>query len=485
VSRIAKLVHKIPKLDQPVYGYDHQGYDSDAHETRVLAITEITTLLCLELKRPLKVLDLSCAQGFLVFHLAAQGFEVLGMDSNKENIELCKALAKDNPTLETTFIHGKPETIFEQTTHFDLIIGMNHFASVICHWSAVKIHKFIEKIAQISDFRILELTDQKNKKVSMTSFTNATPFCCEINEVSKQQRIFFLSNHYLLLNHQLWKFDTWKEESHALAGNNHQKSRRYYFQKNRIVKIFSFEGALKKINQEELSRELHFLTTNKNYPKVIQYLFEEKFGWIERELVIGENLLDLILTHKNFDTKKIIQSLLKKLVSLEKNQLYHQDLRPWNMLITKKNQVELIDYGDIRNQNTDVVYPHNIFFSFFITINDIVTREVHPILPTRAAKISPHHLPQPYSDWLHLVWQEPINTWTFQLIHKKWNEVKTRNAAQPIQAQELWNAKTEEYINTIRRFHDHEIIQLHKHFDLLQEKYDDILKRLIKLETNA
>ncbi len=483
---VEKYITKIGKLDQPIYGYPQYDAQQNIHADQLLTINRIVDLIAKDLNRPLKILELNCAQGFFSLHLAAKGFDVLGIDSSKNNIELCCVLAKENPTLKVKFVKGKIEDIIKsiKNQHFDVIIGMNTFAQQIRDWNLQKVQSFMKKLNPLSDFAIIELYLQKNNElIPAVELLEPYSFFCEIQDNSVESSIvFYLSTNSLLLDNQLWKFDTWKQESHALAGNNHQKSRRYYFRDNRIIKFFRFDGILAKNNQDELFREFNFLSTNKNYPCIFRHQFSQYYGWIERELINGDNLLDLILSKKDFNTYKVIYSLLKQLVALEKSGLYHRDLRLWNIIISKNNNVHLIDYGDITNIKADVVYPENIFFSFFITINDLINREVHPILPIRAAKISPHHLPKPYCDWLSEVWYEPMNQWTFKLIYKKWLEINKNQLSRELLAQDQWNAKTEEYINTLRRYHDHEISELNKRFNQLKDSYDAILKRVIKLE---
>jgi O-antigen chain-terminating bifunctional methyltransferase/kinase len=489
MPQIEKLIHKLPRQDQPIYGY--QQYDQ--HVTtdfidRMVTIEQITNQLASTLNRPLSILNLNCCQGFFALHLANQGHKVLGVDENKPNIELCNALAQRTPQFDVQFIQIKTDDIFKKLAaeQFDLIIIMKEFKASTLN------SDFIEQLKTISGITLLEVsnspknTKQKTKSILKHKEVTLFPFYCEIETPNiSASTLFFLSTRVLLINNQFWKFDTWKEESHALAGNTHQNSRRYYFSKDRMIKFFRFDGTRVTINKTELSRELNFLSNNRGFPKIFNYKFSINYGWIERELIIGENLLDVILNKIDFNPHFVIESLLKQLVALEKNGLYHRDLRVWNMIISPKNKIHLIDYGDISEIPTDVVYPDNIFFSFFITINNLITKEIHPILPIRSAKMSPNHLPNPYCSWLNEIWSIPTNEWTFKLIYKKWKHTHKNQTPQQLFAQQLWNAKTEQYVNTLRHYHDHQLSELTKQINQLKNNYEKLIKRVAALEKNT
>ena len=53
--------------------------------------------------------------------------------------------------------------------------------------------------------------------------------------------------------------------------------------------------------------------------------------------------------------------LISQLVMLEKRNLYHNDLRVWNIILVKSNEVSLIDFGAI-SESKKIVYGQQVSF---------------------------------------------------------------------------------------------------------------------------
>ena len=112
---IEGLVHALPEVYQTIYGHPDlsQVVSRECHD-RLVEINVIYSALEKKLGRPLRVLDLGCAQGFFCLSLAERGASVLGIDFLKENIDLCNALAEENPQLNVKFSQGRVEEVIAQ-----------------------------------------------------------------------------------------------------------------------------------------------------------------------------------------------------------------------------------------------------------------------------------------------------------------------------------------------------------------------------------
>lgn len=68
-------VETLPEFYQPIYGHIEQWKNKPLRncEDRLPDIERVYDALSLELKRPLRVLDLGCAQGFFSFNIAHKG----------------------------------------------------------------------------------------------------------------------------------------------------------------------------------------------------------------------------------------------------------------------------------------------------------------------------------------------------------------------------------------------------------------------------
>lgn len=73
-TKLAELVNDLPEFYQPIYGHDEWD-DKPLRNCRdrLPVIKKIYDDLSAKLQRPLRVLDLGCAQGFFSLNIASWG----------------------------------------------------------------------------------------------------------------------------------------------------------------------------------------------------------------------------------------------------------------------------------------------------------------------------------------------------------------------------------------------------------------------------
>lgn len=72
--KLVTLVNALPEFYQPIYGHNEWNDKPLRHcQDRLLVVKKIYDELSKELQRPLRVLDLGCAQGFFSLHMASWG----------------------------------------------------------------------------------------------------------------------------------------------------------------------------------------------------------------------------------------------------------------------------------------------------------------------------------------------------------------------------------------------------------------------------
>src|ERR1700733_12673175 len=127
---LARLVAALPEIYQPIFGHPELSIQvTRACEDRLSHITQIYRTLEAKLNRPLRVLDLGCAQGYFSFSLAKFGALVHGVDFHGANIDVCNALAAAHPDLKVTFETGYVEEVIARLTQdqYDLVLGLSIF----------------------------------------------------------------------------------------------------------------------------------------------------------------------------------------------------------------------------------------------------------------------------------------------------------------------------------------------------------------------
>ena len=402
LSVIEKLVKEIPEQYQQIF--DHPQFDSLSArdcKPRLSLFNKIHDLLKNHYKRNIRVLDLGCAQGYFSLNLAIRGAIVTGIDNCQENINLCIELAKSNNSLTTKFLKENiQDFIYSQDLDdFDLVIGLSvlhhisfgdgyHKAKDLVDFISSKIPHGIFEIALKTEplYWADALHRNPTKLINNYDFINQIALMeTHLSDVSRP--IFFTSNSLIISESFVTGFDRVLLSSHKFEQNAHDKSRKYYLSENLFIKKFNFDSHANKDNNElEFDNEIRYLE-NRNLktvrPKLYYKFKNKKNGIIVRDKIKGD-LLYKVISNFDINTKKnIIKQLLNSLIILEKNGLYHNDLRIWNIIINDENKVSLIDFGAISDSKTDCEWPRNPYLSFIILIIEIFTEDFSYHTPSR------------------------------------------------------------------------------------------------------
>lgn len=472
---IDDLINNLPELYQPVFGHDELTVASSRLcDDRLVEIEKIYHTFEKLLNRPLKVLDLGCAQGYFAFNLAKRGAIVTGIDHLKENIILCQALANENSDLRINFQQESIEKFIENLSlnEYDLVLGLSVFHHLIHERGIPRVKSMLEKLADLSGVLVLEMAlqsepcywgssqpDDPRKLIQDVGFSHLLSYhATHLSSILRP--LFVASNYYCILDETALKFDSWTYESHALSKSYHKSTRRYYFAKDYILKFYRLDNPRGQFNKEELNRELNYLKRPDkgiNCAQLIAAGSNDIESWICLQRLPGRLLLDFILNREDYDKYGIILSVLDQLACLESEGLFHSDVRPWNVLFDKESgTVYLIDYGSIFSEKRDFSFPYNLFLSFFIFVNEVAQCDIFD--PAyRTSPISPGGLPEPYRSWANTLWQMPINNWSFELMYEtlKNNPDNARQSSSQLLPMSFWMSAIERELQNLSKFFDH------------------------------
>lgn len=441
------LIAKLPEKYQTIFG--HPQWDDEVSRdcnARLTIIEKYYENLSSSLSRPLRILDLGCAQGFFSLNLASKGAEVHGLDFLKENIDVCNALADENPSFNAKFSVGKIEEYIEEIKpgQYDMVIGLSVFHHLVHALGLDRVKALLERLADATEAFIVELALKEEPLYWGPSLpedpTEHIQQCAfykligrfETHLSSIRRPMYIVSNKRLILEEFNRPFHSWQLRPHAAAGFPHQNTRRYYFGENYIAKLYQFpQGKVHLENQrmrniEELQNAYKFLSRPSagiTIPQVLSYGIEENDGWLITSILPGVLLYDYLAMNNEINVNELISSILEQLIALEKQNLYHDDLRTWNILYDRDtNKYHLIDYGSISHNKKDCDWPFDVFQAFFIFINDILLPQSNKDAFWRSAAINPFSLPKEYANWLCAVWKQPISKLTFELINAYFND---------------------------------------------------------------
>lgn len=435
-ARIEALVAALPEKYQPIYGMPGLSDGSSRScEDRLERIQEVASALEAELGRPLRVLDLGCAQGFFSLNLAARGYSVRGIDFLQQNVDVCRELAR---------LHGLGDARFEcgiiedaigglVADHYDLVLGLSVFHHLVHQHGLPPVVALVTALAQKIRAGIYELAlreeplywapaQPEDPAELLSGYAFERVLSVQGTHLSGIARpLYFASNRYWYLGEQLRQFDSWRQESHGYAMGSHQGTRRYYFGDGVMAKRLSLDNAhLTAPNLTEYGNEVAFLMAGGvDGFRAPPLLFHENDGrdlWLVREALSGEILSELITQHVAFAYEYVIDGLLDQLVALETAGLYHNDVRCWNVLVSDEG-VSLIDYGAISSDAKDCTWPGNLILAFLITVREIVHSHLVEPFPIRRPQFSVAVLPVRYRNaFIRL----------FALERKEWSYLRLR-----------------------------------------------------------
>jgi len=462
---IESLVAQLPEVYQPIFGHsDFADHASRPCADRLEVILGIYDALQNLIGRPLRVLDLGCAQGYFSLSLASRGASVRGVDFLDKNVAVCTALADENPQFEAAFEVGRVEDVIDRLEpgQYDLILGLSVFHHVIHERGIDEVKRLFQHAASVSGALILEIALQEgdlfwaaSQPEDPRSLLESLNFVrevirCKTHLTRVERPLYVASNCYWVIGDKAGQFDTWSNESHTLANNTHEGSRRYFFGPTEIVKLYRFSGPREEHNRLEFIREKIFLSNPPaGYPvaQSLVVLEGEKEGWIVMERFPGNLLLD-VLAEPALDRKAILRAVLEQLVTLESFGLCHSDVRSWNILISGGTQARLIDYGAISQEFKDCVWPHNIYLAFLVFVHELATGHVADPAPMRQVSITPFNLPQPFRSWAAGLWAVPVQQWSFRLMLEHLDAlVEDPSDGNPEKTEEFWMQAIEEAID--------------------------------------
>jgi O-antigen chain-terminating methyltransferase len=474
MSDLSQLIDELPELYQPIFNRpDYTHGSSRACADRLDEISRAYRALARELDRPLRVLDLGCAQGFFSLSLGQLGATVHGVDYLAQNIAVCDALAEENPQLDVTFEMGRIEDVLERLAdeQFDIVLGLSVFHHLIHEHGVAPIVTLLDTILNQTGLFICEFAlcteplywgpSQPQKPRDLLKNAQF------IHEVSRYEThladikrpLYVASNMYWCIGDLLGNIELSTAESHPLADGAHRGARHYIFSSQHIIKIFEHDAEYAERGKVEILHEAEFLQrppTGFPVPALYDVGVNEGEAWLVMERLPGRLLVELILDKTPYDGQSIISAILRQLALLEAGGFYHDDLRVWNVLVDVQGRAQLIDFGSISLKPLDVVWPHNVFLAALIFIKEVMAAKVDRPGFLREVAISPASLPQPISAWMTPLWSTPPSQWSFRLMQELFeNGMAGRESMPADDALSLWMAGIEGAVQTLKQHLNH------------------------------
>lgn len=445
---ITSLVKALPEVYQPIYG--HPEFDALASrpcDDRLRLITSIYTRLASEIGRPLRVLDLGCAQGYFSLQLAERGATVTGIDRLDENINLCRRLAEKYPTHSVQFEVGRIEDVLSRLMpgDIDLVIGMSVMHHLCAEKGAERTRTVLKELSSKIEAGVFEVA-LKEEPVEWAAQQPDTPdwlyqdfaflacageFATHLSGTARP--VYFASNKFWLANGAITRFRHWTPLAHEFDRLSIDRGRRYFNTDNQFMKLFRFHGPQGALNRQELEREIECLdrpdAAALGFPKLSDHFLGQHEGWILRERVPGTLLSTCLFNGERLDNVAIVDALLQQLAALEGVGLFHEDLRAWNILVRPDGLATLIDYGSVRGECNDREYPRDWRIPLLIIFNQLFKPQDDLCWPPKLTDMHPASLPAPASSLAWKLWNDSPEEWSWAKIAREWTN--SSNAKSP------------------------------------------------------
>ncbi|MBK1649861.1 class I SAM-dependent methyltransferase [Rhabdochromatium marinum] len=438
-DRLAALVAALPELYQPIHG--HPEYPAAAKRAcadRLKHINAVHDCLAELHGRPLRVLDLGCAQGYFSLQLASRGASVEGIDVDLPSIRLCQHLAAAEPDLNIRFQRARVEDVLRRldpasvdVSGYDLILGLSILHHIVNSHGAAQVRTWLHAAAGTGATLLLELAlreeplawaaaqpEDPRELLAELAFVHELAWHpTHLSDIDRP--LFVASNGHWVLPPLAGTIDRHRRDPHALARNHYHGSRRYFDSGDRLVKLFDYTADPALDNRGELTREAAFLRDpppGLSLPALHLFAATDRAGWLVRERLPGTLLLECLPDLDPTARHQVLGDILAQLIALEDAGLYHSDLRIWNILIDAAGHARLLDYGAIQPEPADRAWPSDPFLAFLIFVYELITGQVSQPEPLRIAAISPWRLPPPYRDWAAALWSQARADWTFRQL---------------------------------------------------------------------
>ncbi|MBK0094565.1 methyltransferase domain-containing protein [Erwinia sp. S63] len=507
MSSIASLVNELPECYQPIFGHSELGANSSRNcNDRLNKIEGIFISLKEKLGRPLRLLDLGCAQGFFSFNLAKHCSAVTGIDFLDKNISLCKALAKEQNFENIEFKEDNIQNVINNLEHdeYDIVIGFSVFHHICDADGYLTTKDKINKLANYTQILLLELAvkeeglywgrnlpDNPLDIVDDIGYYDILgQYPTHLSDVSRP--LLFTSSKYWYVDNKIEKITHWTKYSHEFAGEVHQNSRRYYFSENNFLKRYAFDGGLSQFNKEEFENEISSLEklnklelSHLEVPDLIHSEKNDLRGLVLTTKLPGERLSNLLQRLPINNEVDAVNQIVVTLAELESHNLYHNDVRIWNVLYSEE-KFKLIDFGAISERNSDVLWPYNPFLGFIIFINELNMSNNYQLVPARTPMFSPFWAKTPkLAQFLAKLWATPHQNWSYKFFLNELNGVTDDKSAQfnvniSPNNLALWMFATETLINESRTRESS--LVLHNQNEMMS-KLDSLLSNT-KIEMN-
>ena len=338
------------------------------------------------MQKPLRVLDLGCAQGFFSFNIAAKGGNVTAVDLSEENITLGNILAEENANCKIKFIRARIEEFVSDIAEgeYDLVLMLSVLHNMSKYLGVRKVQSMATELSRKIPCLIVEFAIEgvhasyipKNYR----DFLPGYPFIRTIfysdhrNGSNIKRPLCFAGTRYAYFE------ETGIMEIDRIGYNVHPYLNKtdvmHFHCGDKFIKFFNAKNQDLLIKAQQEIAFLKEMGGKNGLPKLYDLHVEnDPTGiriFIVRAKLKGIPLSEKISSGETFDSWDIIKQALRWMVFLEKNGYYHGDVQTSNFIYGDDGNLYPIDYEEIRREPIVLIWPYKVNLLFFIFMNEVL-----------------------------------------------------------------------------------------------------------------
>jgi O-antigen chain-terminating bifunctional methyltransferase/kinase len=387
-AQLLALVAELPEIYQPIYGHPGvQGARTSDTDRIDLVLRTATTVAAL-VGRPLRILDLGTAQGYVAFRLAEAGHAVVGVEALDRNVAVARAIAGLHPELDVEIVEADivdcPTVV--DLAGFDLVLGLSVLHHVIERDGHDRAVALVSALARHVPHGIFEMALASepvfwapslpdDPRVTLAPFAFVREIGRSGTHLSDVHRpVLLASTTHVLTGAGLREIRSWSDQAHRDSIN--PGLRRHYLVGDDVVKVAARfvdggdDDAIA-VYQGELRNEAHVLelldSSDLDAPRLVEFVDGAAETLLVRSSYPGVLLSVAAPSLDDGQRALVTGQVLDSLAGLEALGLFHADLRLWNVIWDAvAGRAHLIDYGAVRTAPTDVLWPFDAYFSLLV-----------------------------------------------------------------------------------------------------------------------
>lgn len=344
LGALAQLLHENPS-PPPLFGLPGAAASAIGPVHQCEAIADALA----SFGRHYRLVDFGCAAGFRAFFFAQRGAVSTGYDASPANLQLAHALRRVNLIPVEFVLHPVDLDLAQGLPHgaFDVGLLVGLLPRLIQEQGLERVRELLLELLERVPVLVLELS---SGQAALLNLAFLQPLGPSAPQEDAANRLWLLTQDTVRVNATLYPV---RRRSFVAYRHAPAMARQFIWSDRVFIKKYLSQGgggsAEKWYNNlPQILREIvnHQMLADgcPAMPRLLDFDIQPDTITLVFERVDGENLVDLLARGEKVNPRLLARRLLQALHALYRAGLYHNDVRPWNVIVGQ-GTVWFIDLG--------------------------------------------------------------------------------------------------------------------------------------------